>query len=180
MSLNLETLKYPVGEFQKPNSISELDIKTWISTIENFPKKIKLLTENLSVAQLNLKYRPEGWSIKQVVHHCADSHMNAFIRTKLALTELLPVIKPYNEAVWANLIDGNTDSISDSVMILQGVHSRWSLLIKNLNTSDFEKEYYHPDNNRNYKLNEVVGLYAWHCNHHFAHIVQGLKYNGNF
>lgn len=180
MIKNLETLKYPIGTFQKPITISENDLKTWILTIENFANQIKLVTENLTIEQLNLHYRPEGWTIKQVVHHCADSHMNAYIRTKLALTELLPVIKPYNEAVWANLIDGNTDSISDSILILQGVHSRWSLLLKNLNASDFEKEYYHPENNQNYKLNEVVGLYAWHCNHHFAHIEQGLKYSGKF
>jgi hypothetical protein len=178
--MNLETLKFPIGEFQKPISISENDLKTWVSVIENFPNRIKSLTENLSIEQLNLNYRPEGWSIKQVVHHCADSHMNALIRTKLALTEILPVIKPYQEAAWANLIDGKTDSISDSMMLLIGVHSKWSLLLKNLNDQDLEKEYYHPENNRNYKLNEVIGLYAWHCDHHFAHIEQALRYNGKF
>jgi DinB superfamily len=180
MSLNIENLKFPIGEFQKPISISENDLKTWISVIENFPNHIKLLTENLSVEELNLNYRPEGWSIKQVVHHCADSHMNALIRTKLALTEILPAIKPYQEAVWANLIDGNTDSISDSMMIINGVHAKWTLLLKNMDAADLEKEYYHPENNRNYKLNEVIGLYAWHCDHHFAHITQALRYNGKF
>jgi DinB superfamily len=178
MSLNLETLKFPIGEFQKPISISENDLKTWISVIENFPNQIKLLTENLSIEELNLNYRPEGWSIKQVVHHCADSHMNALIRTKLALTEFLPVIKPYQEADWANLVDSKTDSISDSMMIINGVHAKWTLLLKKMDAADLEKEYYHTENNRNYKLNEVIGLYAWHCNHHLAHIKQALKFNG--
>jgi hypothetical protein len=180
MSLNLETLKLPIGEFQKPIFISDTDLKTWISVIENFPNRIQSLTENLSVEELNLNYRPEGWSIKQVVHHCADSHMNSLIRFKLALTETNPTIKPYEEAAWANLIDGNANSISDSIMILKGVHAKWTLLLKNLNTIDLEKEYYHPENNRNYKLNEVLGLYAWHCDHHSAHIEQALKYNGKF
>lgn len=178
--MNVENLKFPIGAFQKPISISENDLKTWIAVIENFPNRIKILTENLSVEELNLNYRPDGWTIKQVVHHCADSHMNALIRTKLALTELLPVIKPYQEAVWANLIDGNTDSIVDSLAIIKGVHSKWTLLLKNNNTTDLEKEYYHPENNRNYKLNEVIGLYAWHCDHHLAHIKQALRYNGKF
>jgi DinB superfamily len=178
--MNLETLKFPIGEFQKPISISENDLKTWISVIENFPNRIKSLTENLSIEQLNLIFRPEGWSIKQVVHHCADSHMNALIRTKLALTEVLPVIKPYQEAVWANLIDGKTDSIVDSLAIINGVHAKWSLLLKNLDVTDLENEYYHPENQRNYKLNEVIGLYAWHCDHHLAHIIQALRYNGKF
>lgn len=178
--MNVENLKFPIGAFQKPISISENDLKTWIAVIENFPNRIKILTESLSVEELNLNYRPDGWTIKQVVHHCAYSHMNALIRTKLALTELLPVIKPYQEAVWANLIDGNTDSIVDSLTIINGVHSKWTLLLKNSNATDLEKEYYHPENNRNYKLNEVIGLYAWHCDHHLAHIKQALLYNGKF
>ena len=90
----MENLKYPIGKFQKPILISEKDLKTWISVIENFPNRIKLLTEKLSIEQLNWVYRPNGWTIKQVVHHCADSHMNSLIRFKLALTEDLPVINP--------------------------------------------------------------------------------------
>ncbi len=178
--MDLEKLKFPIGKFVKPEIISANEIKAWISEIENFPFRIKSITENLSVEELNWNYRPNGWSIKQVVHHCSDSHMNAFIRTKLALTEILPVIKPYDEAVWANLVDGNTDSISDSLLLLNGIHAKWSFLLKSLNESDLEREYYHPENNRNYKLNEVIGLYAWHCNHHLAHIEQAILNKGQF
>lgn len=180
MSLDLEKLKFPIGKFVKPEIISQEEIKKWISEIEVFPYKIKSITENLSVEELNWNYRPNGWKIKQVVHHCSDSHINAFIRTKLALTEISPVIKPYDEAVWANLMDGNEDSISNSLLILHGVHAKWSLLLKDLNENELEREYYHPENNRNYKLNEVIGLYAWHCMHHLAHIEQALFYKNQF
>lgn len=178
--MDIEQLKFPIGKFIKPNVISETELAHFKQQIEAFPSRILKLTKDLSVAQLNWIYRPNGWSIKQVVHHCADSHMNAFIRTKLALTEVLPVIKPYQEALWAELVDGTTDSISDSMLIIKGVHAKWSLLLQNLKASDLEKEYYHPDNNKNYKLDEVIALYAWHCNHHLAHIEQALFYKGQF
>lgn len=178
--MDIEQLKFPIGKFIKPNVISETELAHIKQQIEAFPSRILKLTKDLSVAQLNWIYRPNGWSIKQVVHHCADSHMNAFIRTKLALTEVLPVIKPYQEALWAELVDGTTDSISDSMLIIKGVHAKWSLLLQNLKASDLEKEYYHPDNNKNYKLDEVIALYAWHCNHHLAHIEQALFYKGQF
>lgn len=178
--MDIEKLKYPIGDFVKPKSISSAELENCINQIEEFPNRISELTTGLSVEELNYNYRPEGWSIKQVVHHCADSHINAFVRTKLALTEILPVIKPYNEAVWANLIDGKTDSISDSLFILKGVHARWTMLLNNLGTADLEREYYHPENNKNYKLNEVIAIYSWHSNHHLAHIEQALFYKNQF
>ena len=125
----MESLKYPIGTFQKPNSISENDLKNWILVIENFPNKIKSITQNLSVEQLNFVYRPDGWSIKQVVHHCADSHLNSLIRFKLALTENLPIIKPYDEALWATLADANSDDLNASLQIIKEVHSRWTFLL---------------------------------------------------
>ena len=88
----------------------------------------------------------------------------------------MPVINPYNEEVWANLIDGNTESIADSLLILKGIHARWSLFLNNINETDLKKEYYHPENNKNYSLKEVILLYARHCNHHKAHIIESLKY----
>ncbi len=102
------------------------------------------------------------------------------MRTKLALTEILPVIKPYNEAVWANLVDGNTDSISDSLLIIKGVHAKWTLLLNSLSKSDLGREFYHPENNKNYKLKELIAIYSWHCNHHLAHIEQALFYKNKF
>ena len=177
---NPEALKFPIGEFQKTNSISENNIQNWIATIENFPKEIKKLTENLSVEKLNLKYRPNGWSVKQVVHHCADSHMNSFIRFKLALTEVNPTIKPYDESKWAELVDANEDNILDSILIIEGIHARWTKMLKSFNDTDLSKTFIHPENKKSYELREVIGLYAWHCNHHYAHIEQALSYKGNF
>jgi hypothetical protein len=179
-NFKLESLKYPIGKFVKPTSISENDIENWIITLENFPSKIKSLTKNLSEEQLNWVYRPEGWSIKQVVHHCADSHMNSFMRFKLALTEDLPTIKPYEEQLWAMLADGNDNDISPSLQIIEGLHKKWVLLLKTFTKKEFSKQFIHPESKRIYTLDEVVGLYAWHCNHHNKHIEQALFYKGEF
>lgn len=177
---NLEKLKFPIGKFQKPDSISQNDLKTWIETIENFPFKIKKLTENLSVEELNWIYRPQGWRIKQVVHHCADSHMNSLIRFKLALTEDKPTIKPYEEQLWAELIDGNSETISPSIQIIEGVHARWVLLIKSFEEKELKRQFIHPANNKTTSLDETIGMYAWHCNHHLAHIEQAILHKGQF
>ena len=179
-NFNLEELRFPIGGFQKPDSISQNDLQIWIRTIENFPGKIKMLTENLSVEKLNWIYRPDGWSIKQVVHHCADSHINSFVRFKLALTEDLPVIKPYEEQLWAELADGTSDDISASLKIIEGVHARWVLLLKSFGQKEFKRQFTHPANNKTSCLDETIGVYAWHCNHHLAHIEQALFYKGQF
>lgn len=177
---NLEKLKFPIGKYQKPDSISEKDIQTWITSIQNFPAKIKKLTSTLSVEELNWIYRPEGWSIKQVVHHCADSHINSFVRFKLALTEDVPTIKPYEEAKWAELADGKSDIVLPSIQIIEGVHARWVLLLKSIGEKELKKQFIHPANNKTSCLDEITGLYAWHCNHHLAHIEQALLHKGQF
>ncbi len=180
MNTTLENLKYPIGKYQKPEIISENDIKTWIETIKNFPFQIKNATQNLSAEQLNWIYRPDGWTIKQVVHHCADSHINSFVRFKLALTEENPTIKPYEEADWAKLADGISDDISASLLLIEGVHKRWVLLLKSFGVVEFSKKFTHPATNKTSCLDEVLGLYAWHCNHHLAHIKQAVLYKGQF
>ena len=177
---NLEKLKFPIGKCPKTDSISENDLENWIAIIENFPSKIKNLTETLSVEELNLIYRPKGWNIKQVVHHCADSHMNSLIRFKLALTEDVPNIKPYEEALWAELADGNSNDISPSIKIIEGVHARWVLLLKSLNSTELKRQFFHPENLKISSLEETIGVYAWHCNHHLAHIEQALLQKGQF
>jgi hypothetical protein len=179
-TFNLEKLRFPIGEFQKPDSISENDLETWIATIENFPSKIKTITQILSVEELNWIYRPKGWSIKQVVHHCADSHMNSLIRFKLALTEEVPTIKPYEEQLWAELADGNSNDILPSLQIIEGVHARWVLLLKSCEKKELKRQFFHPGNNKSSCLEETIGVYAWHCNHHFAHIEQALLHKGQF
>ena len=179
-NFNLEKLKFPIGKFQNPDSISENDLKTWISIIENFPSRIKKLTSTLSVEELNWTYRPKGWNIKQVVHHCADSHINSFIRFKLALTEDNPTIKPYEEQLWAELVDGKSDEIFHSLQIIISVHYRWVLLLKSLGTAELKRQFTHPANKKTSSLDEIIGMYAWHCNHHLAHIEQALAHKGQF
>ena len=179
-NLTLEKLKFPIGKCPKIDDVSENDLKTWIAIIESFPSKLKNLTETLSVEELNWMYRPKGWSIKQVVHHCADSHINSLIRFKLALTEDIPTIKPYEEALWAELADGNSNDISPSIQIIEGVHARWVLLLKSLGSAALIHQFFHPENLKISSLEETVGVYAWHCNHHLAHIEQALLHKGQF
>ena len=134
---------------------------------------------HLSDEQLNTPYRPEGWTIRQVVHHCADSHMNALIRFKLALTEDTPTVKPYLEDRWSELPDSKSTRIDSSIKILEGVHERLSLLLKSLTQSDLEREFIHPEHGRKILVKENIGLYAWHCDHHLAHITT-LKKSKNW
>ena len=176
----LEKLKFPIGKFLRPDPISKNDLETWITTIENFPSKIKTLTSTLSVEELNWRYRPKGWNIKQVVHHCADSHINSFIRFKLALTEDVPTIKPYEEGLWAELADGKSDDISPSLQIIEGVHARWTLILKSLGEQELKRQFFHPENLKIATLEETIAMYAWHCNHHLAHIEQALLQKGQF
>ncbi|NDP26163.1 MAG: putative metal-dependent hydrolase [Flavobacterium sp.] len=177
---DIEKLKFPIGKCPKIDSISEKDLEPWIAIIELFPSKVKNLTSTLSDEELNWIYRPKGWSIKQVVHHCADSHMNSFVRFKLALTEEVPTIKPYEEALWAELADGNSDHILPSLQIIEGVHARWVLLLKSMGSTALKRQFFHPVNLKIASLEETIGVYAWHCNHHLAHIEQALLHKGQF
>jgi hypothetical protein len=175
-----EKLKFPRGKCPKIDSVSESELATWIETLATFPSKIKNLTSTLSVEELNWIYRPKGWCIKQVVHHCADSHINSLIRFKLALTEDVPTIKPYEEQLWAELADGNSDDILPSLQIIEGVHARWVLLLKSLGSTELNRQFFHPENLKLASLEETIGVYAWHCNHHLAHIEQALLHKGQF
>ena len=178
--MNIQQLKFPIGTFNAPEIITSEHISSWIADIEAFPKQIKGLTQNLSTNELNWVYRPEGWSIKQVVHHCADSHLNSFTRFKLALTEDNPTIRPYYEDRWAQLIDGTSDDISASLLLLEGLHQKWVFLLKNLSKSELQRTYTHPEHGQQFTLAETIGTYAWHCNHHLAHVQQALIHKGEF
>lgn len=178
--MNIENLRYPVGNFNPPQEYSLEILKVWIEEIESFPNKISELTENLTEAQLNLRYRPNGWTIKQVVHHCADSHMNSFIRFKLALTEDIPTIKPYKEDKWAELSDSLQVDLTDSLLILKGVHTKWGYLLRKLTPVDLLLKYIHPEQDQSVTLQEAIGVYAWHCSHHLAHIVLALNFKNEF
>ena len=171
----LEKLKYPIGKFSLPETISEADIKNWIAAIEQFPNRLNKLVPYLSASELNYRYRPEGWTIKQVVHHCADSHMNSFVRFKLCLTEELPTIKTYHEDKWAELPDTTETDVSTSLKLLEGLHARWTVLLKSLDALALSKQYIHPEKAQPLDLKDTIALYAWHGNHHLAHIKQALE-----
>lgn len=178
--MNLDKLKYPIGKFHFQEATDESKIREWISDIEQLPKTIEDLVRNLSIEELNFPYRPDGWKIKQVVHHLADSHMNAFIRFKLTLTEDSPIIKPYEEAKWAELEDGTSDEIGDSLQLLKALHSKWVKLLKTFKDDDFQRVYVHPEHNKSFELIEALAMYAWHSNHHLAHVKQALNFKGDF
>lgn len=173
-------LRFPIGKFEKPNEIETKNIQIWITDIGALPGRISLLVKNLKDTELNWVYRPGGWSIKQVVHHFADSHMNAIIRFKLALTEDKPTIKPYLQDRWATLADTEDSPIDDSLKILEGVHARLVRLLKSLNKDDLKREFIHPEYEKNFSIAENIGIYAWHCNHHLAHIKQAIEFKGKF
>ncbi|MEO0058967.1 MAG: hypothetical protein RLZZ312_614 [Bacteroidota bacterium] len=176
----LQNLKFPVGEFQKLLFLDDKLIKTHINTIASFPENLQKIVQNCSSEQLNFRYRPNGWTVKQVVHHCADSHMNAFLRIKLVLTENNPTITPYNESLWAELSDGFSDNINPSLEIIGGIHHRWSNLLKSLADTDFLKTYYHPESKQNISIWQAVATYDWHCRHHLAHLKNGIESNGKY
>jgi len=176
----LHVLKFPIGEFQKPDVISSEMISTWINDIERFPSEIQKTTNGLITEQLNWLYRPEGWNIKQVIHHCADSHMNSIIRFKLALTEDSPIIKPYYEDRWAKLVDGVDDNLEDSLNLLKGLHAKLGKLLKHISKKELSREIVHPEHGKRFRLDETIGTYAWHSNHHLAHIKQAIAHKGQF
>lgn len=177
---DLHQLKFPIGEFSPPSLIDNKIIKQWIESIDTFPNRVQALTENLTNEQKNWKYRPNGWSIKQVVHHCADSHMNSLIRFKLALTEDSPTIRPYWEDRWAELPDSLDDNLESVLLLLKGLHQKWVFLLEQLSPQDLEREFVHPEHGKRFSLKENIGVYAWHCAHHLAHIEQALGAAGAY
>ncbi|WP_416829208.1 YfiT family bacillithiol transferase [Ectobacillus polymachus] len=168
--------RYPIGEFQFDGEITAQVIEGWINKIEELPKLLRDAIGDLENEQLDTPYRLEGWTIRQVVHHLADSHMNAYIRFKLALTEDNPIIKTYDEGKWAELPDYELP-VSHSLSLLEGLHTRWVKLLRSLSPADLKKTFIHPD------LGEVsvgknIGIYAWHGQHHLAHITSLCKRKG--
>jgi hypothetical protein len=173
--MQIQDLKYPIGNFQKPTCITHEILDTWISEIETFPKRLTELVANLTEGQLNTSYRPNGWTIRQVVHHCAHSHANSFIRIKLALTEDKPTIKPYHEDRWAEMDDSKDLPIAASLKIIEGIHERWTVLLKHLSDEQLARTFIHPEHGKAFRIDENIGIYAWHCQHHLAHIQIALK-----
>jgi hypothetical protein len=158
--MTLDQLKYPIGKFEKPEIITKEILVKWISDIADFPTKLKKEVDYLTDKQLDTAYRPGGWTVRQVVHHCADSHINSYTRFKLTLTENKPTIKPYYEDRWAELIDGKKSPIKYSLMLLEGLHFRWVTLLNSLTQEDLEKKFIHPEHGNEIQLIENTGIYA--------------------
>ena len=166
----LQKLRYPIGTFECPDTITQEHLNTWIDVLETFPARLQVLTEGLNDEQLDTPYRPDGWTIRQVVHHVSDSHHHSYIRFKWALTEDKPVIKYYYEHLWAELSDAKSAPIQMSLDHLKAVHYKLVYLLRSLNEEDLNKSFIHPEHNREVGLRENIGIYAWHSDHHYAHI----------
>lgn len=174
----LENLRYPIGKFVSPENYSRELVKEWISILDHFPDRLKKLVINLTKVQLDTRYRPGGWTIRQVIHHLADSHHHSYIRFKWALTEDKPVIKYYYEQLWAELHDAKTAPIELSLSHLKAVHDKLVYMLKSLNKKELHRSFIHPEHNEEVFLWKNAGIYAWHCNHHYAHIKNLLNSNG--
>jgi len=160
--------RYPIGKFQ-PEAVTPEKIKSWIEEIAVAPVHLRAAVEDLNPTQLDTPYREGGWTVRQVVHHVPDSHLNAYTRFKLALTEDVPPIKPYAEDRWARLGDVPQTPIEVSLALLDSLHQRWVILLKSLTEEDFRRKFRHPDLGE-LALGTNLGLYAWHGKHHVAHI----------
>ena len=177
METSLEQLKYPVGKWKWPESVTENNIREAIITIADLPSQLIEAVKGLNDQQLDTPYRPEGWTIRQVVHHLADSHMNAYMRFKLALTEDNPIIKPYDQAKWAELEDNKAEPMV-SILIITGIHKRWVDIMQHMSAADWVKTLKHPEHNRQLILNMLAMQYAWHSRHHLQHILDCRARNG--
>ncbi|MES2417683.1 MAG: putative metal-dependent hydrolase [Bacteroidota bacterium] len=167
---DLETLKYPIGEYAFPENVDNEQIKTWINSLESFPQQLAEVVTGLSPGQLDCTYRPGGWTVRQIVHHLADSHVNAYTRLKLALTEDVPVIRPYHEERWAELPDAKSSDIELSISIIIAIHKRLVSTFRTLEPKDFKRKYIHPAIVNELTISYLLGNYAWHGQHHLAHI----------
>lgn len=165
--------RYPIGEFDCSDNITPEEVADWIDEIREFPSRLVEVVSNLTDVELNKTYRVNGWTIRQVVHHIADSHMNAFIRFKLALTEDNPTIKPYDQDEWAKSADCKLP-IEASLSIIESLHERWSYLLQSLSEEQLNRTFHHPDSGL-VRVERNIGIYAWHGNHHLAHIKNALE-----
>jgi hypothetical protein len=162
-------LRFPIGRFVPPSEATAESRARAIDAITSTPADLRAGVSGLDEDQLDTPYRPGGWTVRQVVHHLPDSHMNAYIRVKLALTEDAPVIKPYDESAWAELPDNTSVPIDVSLALLESLHRRWVALLRSMRDADFRREYVHPETGR-HTLDHLLALYSWHGAHHVAHV----------
>lgn len=166
---NDEHLRYPIGKFSAKEVYTTDDVKANIQRIQILPSVIEGLAMNLSVLQLNSPYREGGWTARQVLHHLADSHMNAYIRIKWMLTESTPTIKAYDEKAWAETPEVQANP-SLSIALLKALHAKWTVLLQGISLADYGKQFYHPDSHKHVRVDQVIATYAWHGEHHAGHL----------
>jgi len=162
-------LRYPIGRFEAVARLSPVEREERIAALASLPEELRAAVAGLSPEQLDTPYRPGGWTVRQVVHHLADSHMNAYVRFKLAVTEEEPVVKTYDEAAWAELADARLAEVELSLRLLESLHARWVVFLRSLSPAQWERGFRHPEHGL-MPLERVLQLYAWHGRHHVAHI----------
>jgi uncharacterized damage-inducible protein DinB len=166
-------LRFPIGPCPRDPDLNAEKRRLWTQHIAETPQQMRAAVSGLSTAQLDTPYRDGGWTVRQVVHHVPDSHMNAYTRFRLALTESEPTIKPYDQEAWANLADSRTAPVEWSLALLEALHRRWAAMLESLADEDFSRRFRHPEIGV-VTLGEVLGMYSWHGRHHVAHIT-GLR-----
>ena len=170
-------LRYPIGKFEGPAVIAAADIENAVAELEALPAQLRAAVAGLSDAQLDTPYRPEGWTVRQLVHHVADSHINSYVRFRMAVTETEPTIKPYDERAWAELADAKTAPVALSLDLVESLHGRWVLLLRSFGQGEWEKSFRHPERGL-IRVDWTALLYAWHGKHHVAHVAELRKREG--
>lgn len=164
--------RYPIGRFEPPTDRDGTARRASIAVLAELPERLAAAVAGLDEAQLDTPYRDGGWTVRQVVHHVADSHVNAYTRFRLALTEDLPTIRPYDEKAWARLYDATTLPVEPSLRLLEGLHRRWVALLESLGPEAFDRELHHPEYHEPLQLGWMLAMYDWHSRHHVAHITR--------
>ncbi|HSL83356.1 MAG TPA: bacillithiol transferase BstA [Thermoanaerobaculia bacterium] len=175
--MDLERLRYPMGRWQRQEGATAAERRSWIDAIAAAPLALRVAVTGLGDEQLDTPYRPGGWTARQLVHHVPDSHLNAYVRTCLALTEDRPTIRPYDEAAWAELGPARTAPVEPSLAFLEALHERWVALLRSLGDDAFERPLSHPEIGM-LTLTDLLSLYVWHGRHHAAHVTELRKRRG--
>lgn len=176
--MELEYLRYPIGRFTPKDHYSADEIRSNVQLISALPSKFINLCGAWDEKKLDTPYRPEGWTVRQLIHHVADSHMNAYVRFRLAMTEDNPVIKPYRQGLWAELPDAKSAQIELSLQLMKFLHIRWVLLLNSFSDADLARTYHHPESLRDTRLDEAIASYAWHSEHHYQHVFRLAEREG--
>jgi hypothetical protein len=174
----LDELKFPIGKWVSPTTFNDEIRKENIQRITALPQRLAKLVEGWSNLRLDTPYRPEGWTVRQLIHHIADSHINSYVRFRWTMTEDTPMIKAYDQDGWSGLIDAKTEDVAVSLSILAGIHRRWMTLVSSFTEADFNRELGHPEWKHNLSLDMMLSLYAWHGDHHYEHITRLAEREG--